>query len=72
MEKNIAYPTDSNSLYTGGKKLVKLAQKHGLKLRQNHNRLAGRMALMAGRYAHAKQYKRMRRSVKQLNTYLVV
>ena len=68
MEKNIAYPTDSNLLNTARQKLVKLAKKYGLKLRQNYNRVANRVARMVGGYAHAKQYKRMRGSVKKLGT----
>jgi IS5 family transposase len=37
-------------------------------LRQNYNREAPRLALMAGRYAHAKQYRRMRKANKLLKT----
>jgi IS5 family transposase len=48
--------------------LVKLAGEHGIELRQNYNRQAPRMAAQIGRYAHAKQYKRMRKAVKALKT----
>ena len=37
-------------------------------LRQNYNREAPRLAVQVGRYAHAKQYKRMRASLKKLKT----
>ena len=48
--------------------LVKAAEDHGLRLRQNYNRVAPRLAAQIGRYAHAKQFKRMRRAVRTLRT----
>ncbi len=48
--------------------MVKFAQDHGLSLRQNYNREAPRLATQVGRYAHAKQYKRMRAAIKTLRT----
>lgn len=48
--------------------MVKFAQDHGLSLRQNYNREAPRTATQVGRYAHAKQYKRMRAAIKTLRT----
>ncbi len=50
--------------------LVRQARKAGIKLRQSHTRLAKKASAKAGRYAHAKQYKRMRRELKRLRTYL--
>ena len=44
------------------------AEDNGLKLRQNYNRVAPRLAAQIGRYAHAKQFKRMRKAVKTLRT----
>jgi len=61
MQKAIAHPTDSRLLERCREHLVKAAARHGLKLRQNYNREAPRLAGQIGRYAHAKQYKRMRR-----------
>lgn len=37
-------------------------------LRQNYNRTAPRLAAQIGRYAHAKQFKRMRKAVRTLRT----
>lgn len=68
MEKAIAYPTDSRLLERGRQHLVKLADRLGIKLRQNYNRQAPRLAGQVGRYAHAKQYKRMRGTLKKLRT----
>ena len=68
MPKAIAHPTDSRLLEKSRQHLVKLAGEHGIELRQNYNRQAPRMAAQVGRYAHAKQYKRMRKAVKALKT----
>ena len=68
MPKAIAHPTDSRLLERSREYLVKFADKHNLSLRQNYNREAPRLALMAGRYAHAKQYRRMRKANKLLKT----
>ena len=48
--------------------MVRAAARHGLKLRQNYNREAPRLALQIGRYAHAKQYKRMRHALRTLRS----
>ena len=50
--------------------LVRLAQRHGVKLRQSYARV-GKFALIKHqRYAHAKQFKRANRALKKLRTYL--
>ena len=54
MEKAIAHPTDSRLLETARAQLVKQAAYAGIVLRQNYNRVAPRLVLKAGRYAHAK------------------
>lgn len=68
MPKAIAHPTDSRLLEKSRQHLVKLADDHGIELRQNYNREAPRLAAQAGRYAHAKQYKRMKKTIKTLRT----
>ncbi|MGB5821685.1 MAG: IS5 family transposase [Saonia sp.] len=68
--KNIAFPTDARLLETAIHQLGKLAREHGVPLRQSYARLAKRAAMMAGRYAHAKQFKRMNRQIKFLRTRL--
>ncbi|MDP2281472.1 MAG: IS5 family transposase, partial [Methylotenera sp.] len=70
MEKAIAYPTDSQLLETGRQHLVKLATSLGITLRQNYNREAPRLAAQAARYAHARQYRRMRATLKTQRTLL--
>jgi IS5 family transposase len=68
MEKNIAYPTDSALLLKALQKIVALARTHDLQVRQSYARVAVRLAQQIGRYAHARQFKRMRRALKKLST----
>ena len=70
MEKNIAHPTDSALLEKLRGKLVAFMQQHGLSLRQTYSRQGPRMAQQIGRYAHAKQFKRMRRCLRKLTTWV--
>jgi IS5 family transposase len=56
--KNVAFPTDARLLHKAIVMLAAMARKHGVALRQSYVRVAKRAALMAGRYAHAKQFKR--------------
>jgi IS5 family transposase len=68
MPKAIAHPTDSKLLERSRQHLVKVARKHGIALRQNYNRTAPRLAAQIGRYAHAKQFKRMNKALRTLRT----
>ncbi len=68
--KNVTFPTDAKLLETAIQQLGKLAKQHGVPLRQSYTRVAKRAAMMAGRYAHAKQFKRMNRQTKLLRTRL--
>lgn len=68
MPKAIAHPTDSRLLDKSRQHLVKAAEDNGLKLRQNYNRVAPRLAAQIGRYAHARQFKRMKKAVRTLRT----
>ena len=56
--KAVTHPTDAKLLLTAIEQLGKLAKQHGVTLRQSYVRVAKQAALMAGRYAHAKQFKR--------------
>ena len=69
MEKNIAYPTDARLYERAREQLAALAQEAGVELRQSYARLAPRLALQVGRYAHAKQFKRTRKALKRLKGY---
>ncbi len=59
--KAIAHPTDSRLCLKALQMLVRHAKKHGIELRQSYTRLAKAAAVRAGRYAHARQFRRMRR-----------
>ena len=68
--KNVTFPTDAKLLVTAINKLGELAREHGVKLRQSYVRVAKHAAMMAGRYAHAKQFRRHERQMKFLRTRL--
>ena len=68
--KNVMFPTDARLLNRAREILVRLAKRHGVKLRQSYVRV-GKFALIKHqRYAHAKQFKRANRALKRLKTYL--
>jgi len=68
--KAIAHPTDARLCHRALDKLVALARRHGVRLRQSYVRVAKRAAIMVGRYSHAHQFKRARRQLKFLRTRL--
>jgi transposase, IS5 family len=68
MPKNIEFPTDTKLLEKARVKMVKLAAKHGMTLRQNYNLVAPRLLCKIGGYLHAKQMKRARRAIKHFKT----
>jgi IS5 family transposase len=68
MEKAVAHPTDSRLLERSRQHLVKAAAEVGILLRQNYNREAPRLVRQIGRYAHARQYKRMHKSLRTLKS----
>jgi transposase, IS5 family len=57
--KNVTFPTDASS--TGREKLVTLANKPGVELRQSY---------VHQRYAHARQFGRAKKALRKLKTYL--
>ena len=67
-EKAVAHPTDSKLLETARAKLVSAAQDAGIELKQTFAREGRLLRFKAGRYAHAKQFKRMRRTIKRQST----
>ncbi len=68
--KAVAHPTDAKLMHRAREKLVALARKQGVSLRQSDQRV-GKYALIAHqRYAHAKQFKRARRELRRLRTML--
>ena len=68
--KNITFPTDAKLLHAAIKGLNRLARQHAVRLRQPYLRVARRAAMMAGRYAHAKQFNRHHQRIRFLSTRL--
>jgi hypothetical protein len=68
--KAITFPTDAKLLHAAIRGLNRLARRHGVRLRQSYLRVAKHAAMMAGRYAHAKQFNRHRRQLRILRTRL--
>ena len=69
-EKAVAHPTDSRLLETARAKLVGAAQDAGIELKQTFAKEGQLLRFKAGRYAHARQFKRMRRVIKRQSTVL--
>ena len=70
MEKTIAPPTDARLYERARALLAGLAKEAGVELRQSYARLAPRLTIQVGRYAHARQFKRMRKALRQLKGYV--
>ena len=68
--KAVAHPTDARLMHRALVKLVDLARRNQVPLRQSYRRVAKRAAIMVGRYSHAHQFKRARRALKFLRTRL--
>lgn len=68
--KNITFPTDAKLLNRAREKLVTLAKRLGVELRQSYSRVGKFALIQHQRYAHAKQFKRANRALRTLKTYL--
>src|SRR5258707_6096921 len=69
-QKAVMFTTDAKLLNRARERLVRLAKKLGVSLRQSYRRL-GKLALIKHqRYAHAHQFKRANKSLRKLKTYL--
>ena len=69
-EKAIAHPVDSRLLEIARAKLVQAAKRVGIALKQTFVKEGKELRRKAGGYAHAKQFKRRRRTVKRQRTIL--
>lgn len=67
-EKAVAHRTDSKLLETARSKLVAAAQNAGIELKQTFAKEGRLLRFKAGRYAHAKQFRRMLRVIKRQST----
>jgi IS5 family transposase len=68
--KAVAFPTDAKLMHRARERLVRLAKKTGVELRQSYERVGKRALIAHQRYAHAKQFKRANRALKTIRTYL--
>jgi IS5 family transposase len=71
-EKAIAHPVDSRLLEIARHKVVSAARRAGIVLKQTYAREGKELRRKAGGYAHAKQFKRLARTVKRQRTILGV
>ena len=69
-EKAIAHPTDSRLLEIARHKIASAAKQAGIAVKQTFAKEGKALRRKAGGYAHAKQFKRLRRTVKRQNTML--
>jgi transposase, IS5 family len=68
--KAVMFPTDAKLLNRARERLVRLAKKLGVNLRQSYRRV-GKLALIKHQgYAHDHQFKCANRSLRKLKTYL--
>lgn len=68
--KAVAHPTDSRLLEVARDELTKAAKAHGILLKQTYAKEGNDLSRRAGRYAHAKQYRRMHKTIKRQRTIL--
>ncbi len=71
-EKAIAHPVDSRLLEIARHKVVSSAKRAGIGLKQTFAKEGKALRLKAGGYAHAKQFRRLRRVLKRQRTILGV
>ena len=69
-EKAIAHPVDSRLLEIARHKVVSAAKRAGIQLKQTFAKEGKELRRRAGGYAHAKQFRRLKRVVKRQRTIL--
>lgn len=69
-EKAVAYPTDSRLLDVARGKIALEARRAGVELKQSYEKEGRQLRRRAGGYAHARQFRRLRRVLKRQRTIL--
>ncbi len=69
-EKAVAYPTDSRLLEVARRKVALEARRAGVALKQSYEKEGRQLRRRAGGYAHARQFRRLRRVLKRQRTIL--
>ena len=67
-EKAIAHPTDSRLLEVARTQLVEAARDAGIPLKQTFTKEGQELSRKAGRYAHARHFKRLHRAIRRQRT----
>jgi transposase, IS5 family len=68
--KAVTHPTDGKLLHRGIEVLVRLARRHGIRLRQSYLRVAKRAKREAAKLMHSGRPRQAERRVRQLRTWL--
>ena len=68
--KAITYPTDAKLYHKAILNLGDLAKKNNVELRQSYVRVSKQLLVKTGRYLHAKQMNRAKKTSKKMKTYL--
>lgn len=66
MEKNVAHPSDAKLMVRAIKGVRDACYSHGIKMPHSYVKVCRRAAIKAGRYAHAHQFKRMRKQLRSI------
>lgn len=69
-EKNITFPTDAKLYNKSRQQVTRVARELNITLRQTYDKASHELMPKIGRYGHAKQYKRMRKAIKQVKGFL--
>ena len=69
-EKNITFPTDAKLYNKARQQLTQVAKEQNITLRQTYDKACHELMPKIGRYGHAKQYKRMKKAIKQVKGFL--
>jgi IS5 family transposase len=68
--KAIRFPTDARLYNRCRERLVKMARREGLAIKQSYQHVGRRLLMQSSRYAHARQMKRARACTRKLKTQL--
>lgn len=69
-EKNITFPTDAKLYNKARQPLTQVAKEQNITLRQTYDKVCHELMPKIGRYGRIKQYKRMRKAIKQVKGFL--
>ena len=68
--KAVRYPADARLYHRCRERLVKMARREGVVIKQSYRHVGKRLLLASSRYAHARQMKRARAAIRKLHTQL--